>query len=593
VPSTEAGAGWLVALGRGTGALRLDVPDGLVVAQVQDGRTVSIDVETGSPCAVLVDASLPGAARPIDPFAPQSRVAHGALVGPSELSVAAVDLWSGAVRWRRELSSPELEGDQYDIRDGLRVVPASAAIVIGFPLRYRTPDRWFRYEEIVAALEPATGRELWRKTVVEHPPNTWSPPGRWSDPGIELVSDGERVAVRERARLRVLSAATGEELWAATWTPPVAVPGWVTPDKLAPLVAGDGGHFALAFPGRIELYDARSGARSRDVAVAGAATELVARRGVLYAALEATPGTAAVAAIDMASARTRWTYTPAYSVQRLRADDELVYVLDGNDRLWGLRLDDGQPRFGVDARGFDVAVARTRTGAPRAVALRGYFAPFHSLAAFDPAPGPAAPLEPFLRWELQAGGGCQPAALSWIAGDGQVAWQRAVPGRLSGPGLGGCDERQMNDYRRRPRVYPGLPHWGFGVVDMGSAIVDVDATGLLALRKADGAVLLDAEAPSGDIPLYPGGGGFELRGLPGCRGELRGLFARCGDRLLYFNGTGVLLVALGAMRVEARALVTDRMTTRRRRGNVVEYRASIPLGAFSLALGIDVVEPRD
>jgi outer membrane protein assembly factor BamB len=558
--------------------LRLDVTDDGLLVALEGGQIVSIDIETGSPCAVLLEAPPGGASAAIDSYT-QSAVAHGALVGPSGFGVVAVDLWSGAVRFNRELVDPESRVGP--LRDVLRVVQASAAIVVGFPVR-RPQEGSYRVDNVVAALEPATGRELWRRTIGEHGP------GYRLEPRFNpLVSDGERVAVPEDGRLHVLSAATGEELWAAPWTPP-AVPYGAGGAKLAPLVASDGSHFALASPGGINLYDARTGAFSGAVAVPGGATALVARRGFVYAAVEATPGTPAVVAIDMSRSDVRWMYKPAYSVPRLRADDELVYVLDGDRRLWGLRVDDGQAQFGVKVAGSEFAVARTREGRPRLVAPRG------DLVAFDPPFGTVEPLEPFLRWEVkERDGRCQPIALSWVLGDNRVAWQRHLPKRVMS--LRDCDEETLSDYRRHPRAHAGLPLFAFGVVDAGSALIEVDATGLLAFRKNDGAVLFDVEAPAaGAADLFPIDT-FELRGLAGCSGLAAGdsvapglsVFARCGDRLIYFNGTTAWLVALKPPRVEASGRPQRLREEAADVFGAAKISSTIPLGAFSLVLVLE------
>src|SRR5262249_37765511 len=152
---------WLTALGPGTGALGLDVADGLVVARLQGGRSVSIDVETGSPCAVLVEAPRLNPTPGIHPFTTHSVAPHAARVRPSRFSTIAVALWSGATRWDHDLA--HLLDMENVLRESLRVVPARTALIAEFPVPHQEQGSLFRVEEMVAALDPATGRELWRK----------------------------------------------------------------------------------------------------------------------------------------------------------------------------------------------------------------------------------------------------------------------------------------------------------------------------------------------------------------------------------------------------------------------------------------------
>lgn len=566
---------WRAGLGAGTGALVLDAAEHLVVSRFQGGRSVAFDLDTGVTCAVLVEA--PGGAGPapaIDPYTARSAVAHGLLVGPSKFGVAAIDLESGQPRWTRDLAGTARE-DEYALRDGLQVVAVQAAIVAGFRVRHRAGDS-FRHEELVVALEPKTGRELWRATSADHKPGE----PIHVEGTVRIDGDRDRVLVRSPGELRALDGATGKPLWSTAWTPvPPSVGPW-TPARRGPLVASDGAHVAIAFPNRIQLHDARTGARSGEVAVAGMATELIARGGAVYAALEVEPGTAAVTAIDAAARRVRWSRPAAYSVQRLRADDELVYALDGNGRVWGLELAGGAPRFGLSAPGFDFVVARTRTGESRIVAAAGA-----DLVALAPVRGAPPPLDPFARWEVERRADrCHPRALAWIDGEDRVAWQRELPARVRALGFGPCEEQELASYRRNPRA-TGAPDYAvLGVADAGGSIVEADLTGVLALRKTDGAVLLDAGAPSADPrdSLFFDDGTFELQGVPGCTGPSRRahVFARCGERLVYFNGTTVLVIALDKPRVEARGRYQRTAVT----VTGVRTEATIAAGPFALVL---------
>jgi hypothetical protein len=310
------------------------------------------------------------------------------------------------------------------------------------------------------------------------------------------------------------------------------------------------------------------------------ATELLARGGAVYAALEVEPGTAAVAAIDAGARRVRWSRPAAYSVQRLRADGELVYALDGNGRIRGLELADGAPRFELAAPGSDFVVARTRAGEPRIVAAGA------ELVAFAPVRGAKPPpLAAFARWEVERRGDrCGPRALAWIDCDDRTVWQRELPARVRALSFGSCEELELAYYRRTPRA-GGPPSLAvLGIIDAGASIIEADLSGVVALRKADGALLLDADAPSATPrdALFFDEGTFELRGAPGCTGRSRRahVFARCGERLVYFNGSTLLVIALDKPRIEARGQYQRTATT----VTGVRTEASIPAGPFSLVL---------
>src|SRR5262249_34859536 len=148
----------------------------------------------------------------------------------------------------------------------------------------------------------------------------------------------------------------------------------------------------------------------------------------------------------------------------------------------------------------------------------------------------------FARWETvaTADGRCHPDALAWVDGDDRVVWKRPLPVRMRGISLGPCNEQELSKYRRSPRTASGELFDMF-IADIGGALVEGDVTGVLALRKIDGAVVLDVAAPitatSIDVLGFDDGT-FEVAGLAGCKGSARHgrVFARCGDRVVYFNG---------------------------------------------------------
>jgi outer membrane protein assembly factor BamB len=557
----------------GGGAYAIDVSRGMVVHRIQGGRSVSYDAETGATCAVLVDGARGG---PIDPYSTHSFVIHGTLVGPSGTKVSAVDLRTGAVLWSREVAGSQ---DEYALRDGLLAVEAGKLDALAFRVRRRDGDLW-RFDETVAGVDPRTGEERWRKIVVAHPHVVSLP----AEGTLRLAGSADAVFVRSNGKLTALSAATGDEIWSVTWpwTPPA--PGPRTPEKLGPLVAAGGGRVAIAHPGRIDVYDGRTGARVAQALLPGeVATEIAVTRAAVYAALERAPGKASVVAADAATGATIWTHAAAYAVRRVRVDADLVYVAEGDGRAWALDAHLGTPRFGVTSGAFDVAAARSLAGAPRMIVPAG------ALAAFDPPAGSRPrSLAPFLRWEIEARTGtvregCYARAFSWVDGDERVVWEKPVPPRVGTLFFGACDEPEVTFYAGAPRMGPPHVYTVLGVQATDDAVVEADLTGVLAMAKADGRPLLDVDAPIAGDALFFDAGSFRLDGKPRCEGPSARahVFARCGDRFVYFNGTTAALIATSPWRVEARATYPqDARTSPRDRG----AEASIRLGKHTLTL---------
>lgn len=188
-----------------------------------------------------------------------------------------------------------------------------------------------------------------------------------------------------------------------------------------------------------------------------------------------------------------------------------------------------------------------------------------------------------MRWETAetTGSACHPRALSWIDGDEHVTWERAVPARFGAVSFGDCGELEMSSYRRRPRANAPLLYLVYGSSETDDAIVVGDETGVLALKKSDGALALDFEAPRNRGGLMFDSGTFTLDGEPRCEGPAHHarVFARCGDRIVYFNGTTAALVAPSPWRVEARATFSGPAT-----GPPLRPEASLPLGTRTLTL---------
>ena len=560
-PVVGVPAAWRVPLGGGTGELLLDIVDGLAVVRWQGGRSVAVDAKTGGICAVLVRAPHEaGGAATIDPYTAHGGIAHGLLIGGERFSIAAVDLATGALRWKRQVLDPA-EHDDYALRDGLQVADAPGVVVLGYVVRHHDAAAWW-FEHLVVGVDPATGAERWRTVMAVQPR------GASKDESMLVVGNGARVLVRMPTGLSALDAATGARRWTVPW--PAA--------KAHPLVAAEGGVVAVASGDRVKLVDAATGAAAGEVALAGAVTALVVRGGVVVAAVEAQPGAASVVAIDARARRATWTRPVAYSVQRLRADDELAYVLDGNGRLTALARSDGGVRFQVTTGAYDLAPAPDH----RVVIME------RELAAFDlPAGAKPTPLAAFVRWELD--GRCRPSALALVDGDDRVVWQRAVPARVPGMSLGSCDDGEVREYRRRPRATGNLLYHVLGIERTPAAIVEADVTGLFVLRASDGVVLLDVPAPaSGTSSVFFDQGTYDLDGA--CKGEVRHaqFFARCGDDAIYFNGATAILMSLVTLRVEAQTTFPTGATVR---SSGVRTDITLRLGKHALTLqGMTFVE---
>jgi outer membrane protein assembly factor BamB len=444
-------------------------------------------------------------------------------------------------------------------------VSTNAAIVVGFPSTTNEPPT-FHHREHAVALDPETGRERWRVTVVDHKPGE---PMQMQGT-MRLTSDATRVFAKTPGKLVALDAATGREMWAYTWTPATFLPGPPAPAKLAPLIAADGTHVALAFPNTVTVLDARTGAKAAELAVHGAATELIASKAGFVVALEDTPGTASIAAFDATAVR--WTHPASHSVQRVRVDGDLAYALDGNGRIWSYALGDGTRPLGYATQTFDFAVVGGRV-----------IAGGQKLVAFDPPRDVPPPLASFLRWMLEPVT-CKPRALAWIDGDDRVVWERALPPRMRALGFGPCEELEASYYQRRPRVNARALYAALGVVETAGALVEADVTGILALDKRDGHVLLDLDAPA-DHALFFDDGEFELQGLADCKGPARSahVVAQCSGKLVYFNGRTALVIAIDTLNVEARGKF-DGTVKAVHGGRAEQSEATVGLGPYKLVL---------
>lgn len=568
---------WQASLGEGTGALHSDVTSGLVVARLQGGKSVSIDLETGAPCATLVERPRSeGPAPNIDPYTARSAPVHGTLVGPSGLHVSAVALGTGQTLWSRQLIGVSGDfSDTYALRDAMQAVGAGPLAVIGYHVRHQDNDR-YRFEEILAGVDPATGEERWRRSVVQH---AWNAPLH-AGGDMRLGTDGPRAIVETPDRLLAIDGATGAEAWSAPWPR----------DRRRRAFVGAGRVLVVQPGSSLALRDASDGKVLAEMPSPGRSiTDAVVRRDAVVVAVEEAPGRAFLAAIDT-SGRVQWKRDAAYSVARLRAlegdEPSAVYVLDGNARLWAFDERTGAAQSGMAVGSADdFALARTRAGGVRVVLPL----PEGSLAAFDLATDaqPKA-LDPFLRWHFEermdADGRvrCHPDEVAWVDGDDEVVWNRALPARTRATSWGLCDDHEVAYYLRRPR-YAGIsPHLLTGASAAGDMVAVADMTGVLALARKDGAVLLDRAARRDDQALFFDSGTFALDSDPPCSGQAPHgqVFAQCGSSLVYFNGSTALLIDMGAWRVEAESALTPAMVTSRG----VKTEAAIPLGARILSL---------
>lgn len=196
--------------------------------------------------------------------------------------------------------------------------------------------------------------------------------------------------------------------------------------------------------------------------------------------------------------------------------------------------------------------------------------------------------EPFLRWSFEEKVNpeglmlCYPRAVAWLDGEDRLLWERDLPGRIRAQAWGACKDAEISEYRREPRHRAQLLYALIGVLVSENAVFIAEGSGILALRRQDGAPLLDHAAPLDDRPLFFDTGSFDLTDGPSCTGAARRgrVFARCGESLVYFNGTTALLIAAATFRVEAESTVTRAMVSSQR----ISTEAAIPLGTRTLGL---------
>jgi hypothetical protein len=165
----------------------------------------------------------------------------------------------------------------------------------------------------------------------------------------------------------------------------------------------------------------------------------------------------------------------------------------------------------------------------------------------------AAEAKPYLRWHFEAGARsgadriCHAASVAWIEDSGAPRWSRELPPRVRWAGRMACGSDSY-DPKRGPPPATDL----FNVLETKRAVVIGDATGILALAKKDGAVLLDWKIPrrQGRPFLFLDSGTFRIGR---CKKPLRDgrFFERCRGRFVYFNRADAALVRRSDLSVTA------------------------------------------
>jgi outer membrane protein assembly factor BamB len=110
---------WQAEVKGGSGDLRIDRAGDLWVVHTQGGEAASLSATTGTRRARLV-----GDSGPFDRYSQAARVLHGTLIGPDKLQLAAVDVSTGKVRWKRTVGGLDPDLDEYSLRDWLSIVEA-------------------------------------------------------------------------------------------------------------------------------------------------------------------------------------------------------------------------------------------------------------------------------------------------------------------------------------------------------------------------------------------------------------------------------------------------------------------------------------
>jgi hypothetical protein len=551
---------WSRPLEARPGDLTFDVAGDLLVARVRGSKSESIALENGATCAVLAQPSLPGAElQPIDVYSARSTLLEGTLIGPSGLALGAVEARTGAVRWRQAVAGLDPRVDEYALRDDLELVAAHGLGLATFRV-HRAETAGYRTDRWLLGLELRNGHERWQR-VFE---GADSVPAR--EPKATLVSDGESAMLLLQDRLVGIDATSGTDAWSARWE-----------EAGAPSLFAGNGRALLAFPkGKLLFWEAASGKPAGALALSvETVTDALLGRDLTLLAVEDAVGTASVVALDREQ-RVLWKHDAVYSVSRLRlaSDAQRVYVLEGNGRLLALDAATGAPRAALTVGEVtELAVSAGREGRTRVVV------PIAGLSAFEFEPDEKpAPLPAFLRWQLfpetSTEGGfsdfCTPRAVEWVGPDERVIWRRELPAHLQRDSRESC-----RYYRRHPRQQTFNR-----TLETETALAIASPSGVLVLRRSDGAVLLDANVPNRAGFLFDNGD-FYLENGPTCAGPAPSIFALCDEHLLFFNGTAAVWIDTRSWRVQARGNVGPLEHADQ---SGVHTEARVPLGKLNLVL---------
>jgi outer membrane protein assembly factor BamB len=554
---------WQAEVKGGSGDLRIDRAGDLWVVHTQGGEAVSLSATTGARRARLV-----GDSGPIDRYSQTARVLHGALIGPDKLQLAAVDVSTGKVRWKRTVGGLDPALDEYSLRDWVSIVEAGSVDVIAF--RHTVPrgdaSGGLQWQFTLAGINPASGEELWRREARLEDGVSLG----W-DAAVMLFADGERVLALAPGWLEALDAKTGAPVW-----------GYALKGSSRPVLAWTPGRIALHEQGgaATRILDTTTGHELAAVPQAGGTVEAL---GWLSANLCAVSrrdvrGEAACVAVEDGKIRELWRRSFELGPTQVLWDARRLFVTIGGERLLALDGQSGKQLWEVTLpHEVWFSIARSPRG-------DGQLFMFESgrLLALEREEKPAARLPPYLRFALaeEPDGTCQTKALEWVDGDGKVLWSRPPPAAL----LSGyrCDTAEIRNYRQAPRYRELLGYWK---QEAAGAVWISTGASLQGIDIKSGKLLFDATLGSADPVTQPSfffdKGSFTYGD---CRGEApRGrVFAVCGQEILVFNGLTALVVDLPTRREKARGQFSQ--SHHRSGGRAAQVSTQIPVGKRTLEL---------
>jgi outer membrane protein assembly factor BamB len=555
---------WQAEVKAGSGGIRIDRAGDLWVVQTQGGEAVSLSATTGARRARLV-----GDSGPIDRYSQTARVLHGALIGPDKLQLAAVDVSTGKVRWKRTVGGLDPVLDEYSLRDWLTMVEAGSVDVIAF--RHAAPrgdsssvgPQW---QFTLAGINPTSGEELWRRAarVADGASPSW-------DATVALFTDGERVLALAPGWLEALDAKTGAPVW-----------GYALKSSSRPVLAWAPGQIALYEQGAeaTRILDTATGHELATVPQPGGTVEALGWLSTSLCAVSRRDvrGEAACVAVEDGKIRELWRRPFELGPTQVLWDARRLFVTIGGERLLALDGQSGKQLWEVTLpHEVWFSIARNPRG-------DGQLFMFESgrLLALEREEKPAARLPPYLRFALaeEPDGTCQTKAIEWVGSDGKVLWSRPPPAALLSGYL--CDTAEIQLYRQAPRYRELLGYWK---QEAAGAVWIFTGAGLQGIALKNGELLFDATLGSANPLTQPSffvdKGSFTYGN---CRGEApRGrVFAVCGQELLVFNGQTALVVDLPTRRERARGQFSQ--SHHRSGGRAAQVSAKIPVGERTLDL---------